>query len=101
MIPPQVEQRNHGAAVVGMFVFDDNTHLLREGNPLGERLAGVAREPGILLMRCERCAHERGPAAQIAGTYCPAVVVASARIGCFPDVSAALAGHPPDQVITR
>ena len=38
MILPQLEKGNLGADVVGMFFFDDNTHLLRQGDPLGERL---------------------------------------------------------------
>ena len=37
MILPQLEAGNHGVEVVGMFFFDDNTFLLREGDPVGER----------------------------------------------------------------
>ena len=39
MILPQLEQGIHGAEVVGMMFFDDNTYLLRAGDPMGERLA--------------------------------------------------------------
>ena len=39
MILPQLEDHRHGAEVVGMFFFDDNTFALRRGDPLGERLA--------------------------------------------------------------
>jgi hypothetical protein len=60
MILPQLEQGIHGAEVVGMMFFDDNTFLLREGDPMGERLAKVAKEQGILLMMCDQCAIERG-----------------------------------------
>ena len=42
MILPQLEDGTHGVEVVGMFFFDDNTYVLREGDPLGERLAKVA-----------------------------------------------------------
>ena len=59
MILPQLEQGNHGVEVVGMFFFDDNTYVLRAGDPLGERLAKVAEEQGIMLMLCDRCAIER------------------------------------------
>jgi len=101
MILPQLEQRRHGAEVVGMFFFDDNTYLLRQGDPLGERLGHVARELGILLMLCDQCACERGLAEQDeAGAYHPRGVVEGVRVGCFPDLYAALAGNPPDQVIT-
>jgi hypothetical protein len=33
MILPQLEQGIHGAEVVGMKFFDDNTYLLRAGDP--------------------------------------------------------------------
>jgi nucleotide-binding universal stress UspA family protein len=45
---------NHGVEVVGMFFFDDNTYVPRAGDPLGERLAEVAEEQGIMLMLCDR-----------------------------------------------
>ena len=54
MILPQLEDGDHGVEVVGMFFFDDNTYLLRAGDPLGERLGRVARENGTLLMLCAR-----------------------------------------------
>ena len=37
MILPQLEAGTHGVEVVGMFFFDDNTFILREGDPVGER----------------------------------------------------------------
>jgi sulfur relay (sulfurtransferase) complex TusBCD TusD component (DsrE family) len=100
MILPQLEAGNHGAEVVGMFFFDDNTYVLRQGDPLGERLAKVAREHGMLLMLCDQCAHERGLAEQGDGGYRPTGTVAGVRVGCFPDLYGALAGNPPDQVIS-
>jgi sulfur relay (sulfurtransferase) complex TusBCD TusD component (DsrE family) len=60
MILPQLEENNHGAEVVGMFFFDDNTYLLRKGDSMGERLAKLAKTSGMLLMLCDRCALERG-----------------------------------------
>ena len=60
MILPQLEEGRHGVEVVGMFFFDDNTYVLRAGDPLGERLAKVAEEQGMLLMMCDQCALERG-----------------------------------------
>ena len=50
MILPQLEQGTHGVEVVGMFSFDDNTYLLRAGDPVAERLGRVAAEHGMLLM---------------------------------------------------
>jgi hypothetical protein len=101
MILPQLEEHRHGAEVVGMFFFDDNTYALRQGDPLGERLARVAREQGILLMLCDQCAAERQLAVQQEdGTYQPAGTVEGVRVGCFPDLYAALSTNPPDQVIT-
>jgi hypothetical protein len=101
MILPQLEEGRHGAEVVGMFFFDDNTYVLRAGDPLGERLGRVAREQGMLLMLCDQCASERQLATQGSdGRYEPVGTVAGVQVGCFPDLYAALAGNPPDQVIT-
>lgn len=101
MILPQLEEGRHGAEVVGMFFFDDNTYALRKGDPLGERLGRFAREHNMLLMLCDQCATERGLAElNEDGTYRAVGVVEGVRVGCFPDLYAALSGNPPDQVIT-
>ena len=101
MILRQLEEGRHGVEVVGMFFFDDNTYALRKGDPLGERLGKLARERGMLLMLCDQCATERGLAVQTGeNTYEPRDVVEGVRVGCFPDLYAALAGNPPDHVIT-
>lgn len=101
MILPQLEQGRHGADVVGMFFFDDNTYALRKGDPLGERLGKVAREQGILLMLCDQCASERGLAeGSEEGGWRPVGTVEGVQVGCFPELYAALATNPPDQVIT-
>ncbi|RMD78267.1 MAG: sulfur reduction protein DsrE, partial [Chloroflexi bacterium] len=100
MILPQLEAGTHGAQVVGMFFFDDNTYLLRAGDPMGERLASVAAKHGILLMMCDQCALERGLAEGEPGNCVVKGTVAGVTVGCFPDLYAALAGNPPDQVIT-
>ncbi|MCC6315955.1 MAG: DsrE family protein [Thermomicrobiales bacterium] len=104
MILPQLESGTHGADVVGMMFFDDNTYLLRNGDPMGERLAKVAKDQGILLMLCDQCALERGLATGEPG-HVPSTVqcvdtVEGVQVGCFPDLYAALSGNPPDQVIT-
>lgn len=100
MILPQLEENNHGAEVVGMFFFDDNNYALREGDPTGERLSKIAQEKGILLMMCDHCALSRGLAKGEPGNCTPYSTVLGVQIGCFPDLYAALAGNPPDQVIT-
>ena len=104
MILPQLEAGTHGADVVGMFFFDDNTYLLRQGDPLGERLSKVARERGMLLMLCDQCALERGLAegepGSVPSDVRPVGVIEGVRVGCFPDLYAALAGSPPDYVIS-
>jgi sulfur relay (sulfurtransferase) complex TusBCD TusD component (DsrE family) len=91
MILPQLEESRHGADVVGMFFFEDNTYVLVQGNPIGERLHEIAKKNGILLMGCDQCCYERG----IADTLFEGV-----SIGCFPDLYEALSGNMPDQVIT-
>ena len=53
MILPQLEAGTHGVEVVGIFFFDDNAYALRAGDPIGERLAIVAKQTGMLLMACD------------------------------------------------
>ncbi len=91
MILPQLEQDKHGVDVVGMFFFEDNNYVLVKDNPIGERLAAVAKEKGMLLMGCDQCCDERSITNKL---------VDGAVVGCFPDLYGALAGSPPDQVIT-
>jgi sulfur relay (sulfurtransferase) complex TusBCD TusD component (DsrE family) len=106
MILPQLEAGDHGAEVAGMFFFHDNTFALREGDPLGERLADVGAERDVLLMLCDRCATERGLAERVGEhesgrpRYEPRNVVDGVTVGCFPDLYDALGGAGVDQVIT-
>lgn len=105
MILPQLEGGYHGAEVVGMFFFDDNTFVLRSGDPVGERLSKVARERGILLMMCDQCAVRRnladGTLEQCGkGEVTAKGTVEGVTAGCFPQLYDALGGNPPDQVIT-
>jgi hypothetical protein len=100
MILPQLEAGTHGVDVVGLFFFDDNNYILRQGDPLGERLAKVATDKGILLMMCDQCALERGLAVGEPGNCRVAGTVAGVQVGCFPDLYQALSGNMPDQVIT-
>ncbi len=91
MIVPQLEEDRHGATVVGMFFFVDNTYLLVRGNPTGERLAKVARQSGMLLMGCDQCCYQRSIADRL---------IEGIPIGCFPDLYEALGAAKLDQVIT-
>jgi hypothetical protein len=114
MILPQLETGTHGVDVIGMFFFDDNTFVLRQGDPIGERLAKVASGNGMLLMMCDMCALERNLAegeprwcdpSTGAGRTEPGEcrvtdTVAGVQVGCFPDLYAALGGNPPDHIIT-
>ncbi len=105
MILPQLEQGNHGAQVIGMMFFDDNIYCLRKGDPIGERLAKVAKEQNILLMVCDQCAVRRGLAdgefSQCGtGEVRAKGFVEGVVAGCFPQLYSALGGNPPDQVIS-
>lgn len=91
MILPQLENNTHGVEVVGMFFFEDNNYVLVNGDPIGERLAKVAAERGMLLMGCDKCCFER----QI-----DKKLIKGATIGCFPNLYAALSGNMPDHIIT-
>jgi len=70
---------------------EDNAYVLMEGNPIGERLAKVAAEKGMLLMGCDQCCYEGEIDEKL---------VDGATIGCFPNLYEALSASPPDQVIT-
>ena len=59
MILPQLENNTHLVDVIGMFFFDDNILCLRENDPVGERLAKIAKERNMLLMVCDQCAVRR------------------------------------------
>jgi len=92
MIVPQLEDNGHGAEVVGMFFFMDNTFLLLRGTEIGERLQDLQEKTGMLLMACDYCAGERG----ITNDLIP-----GAQAGCFPGLYAALGNAGGvDQVIT-
>ena len=105
MILPQLEKGNHGVDVIGMFFFDDNVNCLQQGNPVGERLAKVAKENNILLMVCDACAVRRGLAEGSleecgSGNVKAKGLVEGVGAGCFPQLYGALGPNPPDQVIT-
>ncbi len=105
MILPQLERGTHGVKVAGMMFFDDNIFCLRAGDPVGERLAKVAAEQGILLMVCDQCAVRRGLADGTfdecgTGSVTAKGLVDGVVAGCFPQLYAALSGAKPDQVIT-
>lgn len=91
MILPQLEQGIHGAQVVGMMFFDDNLYVLRQGEPLGERLAKIAIERGLAEGDFSQCGM---------GEVQAKGLVEGVVAGCFPQLYAALAGNPPDQVIS-
>jgi sulfur relay (sulfurtransferase) complex TusBCD TusD component (DsrE family) len=91
--------------VIGMMFFDDNIYCLRKGDPIGERLAKVAKEQNILLMVCDQCAVRRGLAdgefSQCGtGEVRAKGFVEGVVAGCFPQLYSALGGNPPDQVIS-
>jgi sulfur relay (sulfurtransferase) complex TusBCD TusD component (DsrE family) len=100
MILPQLEAGTHGVEVVGLFFFDDNTYVLRAGDPIGERLSKVAAETGMLVMMCDQCALERHLAVGEPGNCTVSGTVTGVTVGCFPDLYKALSGNMPDQVIT-
>ena len=105
MILPQLEQNNHGVEVVGMFFFDENAHVLRKGNEIGERLNKIAKEKGMLLMACDQCALRRDLAEGAFeeygfGNVVPKNMIEIGQVGCFPQLYGALSGNIPNLVIT-
>ena len=91
MVIPQLLNDNHGAEVVGMMFFADNTFMLTKGSSVGDRLSKVLEKKKILLMACNICAIERGIDNKLIDGAC---------IGCFPDLYKALEGSGVEQVIT-
>lgn len=105
MILPQLEDGSHGASAVGRLFFDDNFFCLREGDPVGERLAKVAKDQNILLMICDQCAVRRNLAEDTLEQFGKGDVkargtVVGVQAGCFPQFYAALAPNAPDFAIT-
>lgn len=105
MILPQLEIGIHGVDVVGMFFFDDNLYVLREGDEIGMRLNKLAKEKGILIMACDQCAVRRNMAEGTfemcgTGSVKPKNMIETATLGCFPQLYAALGSNPPNLVIT-
>tara|TARA_Y100001968_G_scaffold175832_1_gene161179 strand:+ start:556 stop:933 length:378 start_codon:yes stop_codon:yes gene_type:complete len=105
MILPQLEGDFHGVDVVGMFFFDDNTYCMRKGDPIGQRVAKIAKEKGILIMLCDQCAVRRNLAVGTfeqcgTGEVKPKDTVEGVQVGCFPQLYKALSANMPDQVIT-
>jgi sulfur relay (sulfurtransferase) complex TusBCD TusD component (DsrE family) len=105
MILPQLEDNAHGVEVVGMFFFDENAHILRKGNDIGERLNTIAKEKGMLLMACDQCALRRDLAEGTfeqcgTGNVRPKNMIEVGQVGCFPQLYGALSGNVPNLVIT-
>ena len=105
MILPQLEDNAHGVEVVGMFFFDENAHILRKGNDIGERLNTIAKEKGMLLMACDQCALRRDLAEGTfeqcgTGNVRPKNMIEVGQVGCFPQLYGALSGNMPNLVIT-
>ena len=91
MIIPQMEEGRHGVDVAGMFFFVDNCFMLVKDNAVAERLKKLMDKNPMLLMACDQCAYEREIDKKL---------IDGARIGCFPDLYAALGPAKVDQVIT-
>ena len=105
MILPQLENKTHVVSVPGMFFFDDNIFCLQKNDPIGERLAKIAKEHNMLLMVCDQCAVRRGLAKGTLEQCGSGVVKAEGLVdgvvaGCFPQLYKTLGSNPPDQVIT-
>ena len=105
MILPQLETNTHLVNVLGMFFFDDNINILRQNDPVGERISKIAKEKGMLLMVCDQCAVRRNLAEGTfemcgSGDVKAKGLVDGVQAGCFPQLYKALGSNPPDQVIT-
>jgi len=91
MILPQLEQERHGADVLGIFFFMDNTYFLMKGTDMGERLQALHEKTGMIIMGCDQCVYER----KIENMLAP-----GATRGGFPTLYAVLGSAGVEQVIT-
>jgi hypothetical protein len=91
MVLPQLEQGRHGAEVLGIFFFMDNTFFLMKGTEMGERLQALHEKTGMIIMGCDQCVYER---------KIENMLVPGATLGCFPTLYAALGSAGVEQVIT-
>jgi sulfur relay (sulfurtransferase) complex TusBCD TusD component (DsrE family) len=91
MIIPQIEEQRHGAEVVGMFFFFDNTYFFVPENPIGEKLVRLADKYGFFLICCDKCCEQRGI---INNLY------HGVEVGCFPDLYKLAEKVGAQQVIT-
>ena len=91
MIIPQMEEKRHGVDVVGMVFFFNNCFMITDGIPIAERINELAKKNGMLVLGCDRCCYQRGIENKL---------ISTAKMGCFPDVYAALGKVGVDQVIT-
>lgn len=91
MIIPQLQENRHGAEVLGMFFVVDNTFFLMDGTDTGRELQELHEKSGMLLMGCDQCVHERGLDDKL---------IPAAKIGCFPNLYAALANSGVNHVIS-
>lgn len=90
MILPQMEAGTHPVDVIGMFFFVDNNYMLTQGNPTADRLQGIAKDTGVLVMGCDQCCEQRRIEDQM-----------QFPIGCFPNLYGSLGeAGGVDQVIT-
>jgi len=85
--------------VAGMFFFEDNTFILRKGDPTGDRLAKFANEKGILLLMCDQCALQRKLASGAPRNARADGTVDGVEVGCFPGLYKALAPAEVDQLL--
>ena len=106
MVLPQLEADCHGVDVAGMFFFQHNTFVLREGDPLGARLVDIAEEEDILLMLCDQCAEKRGLAERVGdhdtgrAQYEPRSTFENVTVRSFPNLYSALGGIGADHIVT-
>ena len=101
MILPQLEAGNHGAKSSACSSSTTTPSCCAPAIPWVSGWPRSPREKGMLLMLCDQCAAERNLAEpKPGGGYLPKDVCEGVQVGCFPDLYAALAGSPPDQVIT-
>ena len=84
----------------GLSLFEDNNYILRSRDSIGNRLAKVATDNGILNMMCYQCALERSLANGKSGFCQSPSTVASTQVGCFPNLYTTPSGNLPDWMIT-
>jgi hypothetical protein len=110
-ILPELENGTHSLNVVAMCFFDDNAIVLELNNRIGQRLATLAKEKDIILLKGEitdmnpidhaRNEQKTKDQIRLKPTECVVItVVDGEQVGIYPDFYSAMGKYRPERIIS-